>query len=79
MSTDLLASKSPAIMKYNTPTDKQFSEVNTNVRYVSCLVGAEVGYNFVALLIILAVAKIPNGNERPMQNEDDDFGKMTMY
>ena len=38
MSTDLLASKSPTIMKYNTPTDKQLSEV-TNVRYVSCLVG----------------------------------------
>ena len=29
-------------MKYNTPTDKQLSEV-TNVRYVSCLVGADVG------------------------------------
>ena len=42
MSTDLLASKSPTIIKYNTPTDKQLSEV-TNVRYVSCLVGAEVG------------------------------------
>ena len=38
MSTDPLASKSPTIMKYNTPTDKQLSEV-INVRYVSCLVG----------------------------------------